>query len=199
MKKRLFLIFPLFLLLLLFFSSKRPAHATPSNNPIFATIEVVQQMITNALSPVQNSLLGLSNRVSNLEATVTPIPGQMVNLQNRVSVLETQMPQPTPTPKTFSFFNGSINTSGQYSPVVDTDGYSKIAVSFQCTIGSVAINIQDSPDQTTWFTQESWNETYCPGGVTTQLALANRYYRLATNSTTLPNVSLNATGYIFHQ
>ncbi|MGZ3948528.1 MAG: hypothetical protein ACXVKK_10450 [Flavisolibacter sp.] len=137
--------------------------------------------------------------IANINTTISPIPSEITDLQKRVSALETQIPTPTPTPETFTFFNGSISTSGQTSPTVDTQGYSKIAVSFQCTVGSVAVNVQDSPDQNTWFTQESWDQSYCPGGVTTQLVLANRYYRLITDSTTLSSVSLNATGYIFHQ
>src|SRR6266566_2618580 len=128
-------------LILLFIVAKSPIRAGAAH---FPTIEEVQQMIATALSPVQSSLQALSNKVSNLETTVTPIPAQIANLQNRVSALETQIPQPTPTPFSFTFFNGPISTSGQYSPVVDTQGYSKIAVSFQCTIGSVALNIQDS-------------------------------------------------------
>ncbi len=187
------------LLIVLFLFAKVPARAASQNNLVFATIQYVQDAISTALSPIQTSIQGLSNRTTNLEATVTPIPSEISDLQKRVSALETQIPSPTPTPETFTFFNGAISTSGQASPVADTQGYSKIAVSFQCTVGSVAVNIQDSPDQTTWFTQERWDPSYCPGGVTTQLVLANRYYRLITDSTTLPSVSLNATGYIFHQ
>ncbi len=156
-------------------------------------------MIATALSPVQSSLQALSNKVSNLETTVTPIPAQIANLQNRVSALETQIPQPTPTPKTFTFFNGSINPNGQTSPVFDTQGgYSKILVSFQCTVGSVSVDIQASTDQNTWTSQETWDASYCQGGIETQLVLAGRYYRLVTGSTTSPSVLLNATGYIFH-
>ena len=156
-------------------------------------------MIANALSPVQSSIQALSNRVSNLETTVTPIPAQVADLQKRVSALETQIPQPTPTAKTFTFFNGSINPNGQTSPVFDTQGgYSKILVSFQCTVGSVSVDIQASTDQNTWTSQENWDASYCQGGIETQLVLAGRYYRLVTGSTTSPSVSLNATGYIFH-
>ncbi len=90
------------LLIVLFLFTKSPARAAAGNNPIFATIDVVQQMIATAFSPIQSSVQGLSNRVGNLEATVTPIPGQITNLQttqnnqtsqitgltNRVSALE---------------------------------------------------------------------------------------------------------------
>lgn len=138
-------------------------------------------------------------KISNIDNGISPVPSEINNLQERVSALETQAPQPTPTPKTVTFFNGPISTSGAYSLTVDTQGYTKIAISFQCTVGNTAVNIQDSPDQNTWYTQESWDPSYCQGGVTTQLALVNRYYRVVTNSTTLPAVSLNATGYIFHQ
>src|SRR5437899_2650977 len=124
--KPIFLTAFLFLILL-FIVAKSPVRAGAAH---FPTFEEVQQMIATALSPVQSSLQALSNRESNLETTVTPIPSQVGDLQKRVSALETQIPTPTPTPFSFTFFNGTISTSGQYSPVVDTQGYSKIAVSF---------------------------------------------------------------------
>src|SRR5260370_7979559 len=141
------------LLFLLFIVAKSPARAGAAH---FPTFEEVQQMIANALSPVQSSIQALSNRVSNLETTVTPIPAQVADLQKRVSALETQIPQPTPTPKTFTFFNGSINPNGQTSPVFDTQGgYSKILVSFQCTVGSVPVDIQASTNQKTLTTPKN--------------------------------------------
>src|SRR6266568_6521309 len=69
------------LIIVLFLFTKSPARAAAGNNPIFATIQYVQNAISTALSPIQGSVQGLSNRVGNLEATVTPIPGQIINLQ----------------------------------------------------------------------------------------------------------------------
>lgn len=88
--KRLLFTTPLCLILLLIFA-KSPVKVAATNNPIFATIDEVQQMITTALSPLQSSLQGVIDRVSNLEATVTPIPGQVINLQNHQSQDETQL------------------------------------------------------------------------------------------------------------
>ena len=78
--KPVFLTASLVLILLLFFVHS-PVRAAATNNPIFATMDAVQQMLTTALSPIQSSLQGLSSRVTNLEATVTPIPGEIANIQ----------------------------------------------------------------------------------------------------------------------
>jgi len=80
MNKRFLILIPLFMLLVFLFSI-RPAKAAPSNNPIFATLDEVQQMINTALSPFQSSIQGLSNRVSNLEATVTTSGKLILDLQ----------------------------------------------------------------------------------------------------------------------
>lgn len=48
-------------LLLLFVGSVK---ASPSSNPIFATIEQVQQMITDALAPIQQRLTALESKTS---------------------------------------------------------------------------------------------------------------------------------------
>jgi hypothetical protein len=79
------------LIIALFLFTKSPARAAAGNNPIFATIDAVQQMIATALSPIQSSVQGLTNRVSNLEATVTPIPGQIADLQSHQSQNDQQI------------------------------------------------------------------------------------------------------------
>src|SRR6266567_1996729 len=133
--------------------------------------------------------------IANINATISPIPSEITDLQNRVSALETQIPTPTPTPKTFTFFNGAISTSGATSPTFDTQGgYSKIQVTYQCSVGSVPIDIQASTDGNTWTSQENFPASYCLGGVETSLVLVGRYYRVVTVSTTDPSVSLTATG-----
>ncbi|HYT42191.1 MAG TPA: hypothetical protein VEP90_07585 [Methylomirabilota bacterium] len=53
--KPLLLTASLVLFLLLFFAHS-PVRAAATNNPIFATIDAVQQMITTALSPLQTSI-----------------------------------------------------------------------------------------------------------------------------------------------
>lgn len=56
------LIFSLFLII-----TPSLTKAAPSNNPIFATIEAVQQMIANAISPFQELLNSHEERIKNLE------------------------------------------------------------------------------------------------------------------------------------
>lgn len=56
------LIFSLFLIII-----PSLTKAAPSKNPIFATIEAVQQMIANAISPFQELLNSHEERIKNLE------------------------------------------------------------------------------------------------------------------------------------
>jgi len=56
-----------FLLVVLFASGTR-VFAQPANNPIFVTTEQVQQLISQALSPIQVALSSLGNRVAGVEA-----------------------------------------------------------------------------------------------------------------------------------
>ncbi len=72
-------------ILLLLLVAHKPVKAAATNNPIFATIDAVQQMIVTALSPIQTSVQNLTSRVSTLEATVTPMPGQIATLQNKLA------------------------------------------------------------------------------------------------------------------
>src|SRR6266540_443963 len=62
------------LLVLVF--ARNSVFAAPSNNPVFATIEQVQQMINNALSPLTARLNNHEGRIATLESnlTVTPSP-----------------------------------------------------------------------------------------------------------------------------
>src|SRR6266566_2156777 len=64
----------LFALLLFLLYSQSPVKAAVQNNPIFATIDYVQNAISTALSPIQSSIQTLTNRVNNLEASITPVP-----------------------------------------------------------------------------------------------------------------------------
>lgn len=79
------------LLALLVLVAHAPQRAAATNNPLFATLAQVQQMIASALSPVQSSLEGLTTRVGNLEATVTPMPGQIAGLQTNQSSQASQL------------------------------------------------------------------------------------------------------------
>src|SRR5216684_2761141 len=75
-------------LILLFIVAKSPARVGAAH---FPTVEEVQQMITNALSPIQSSIQGISNRVSNLETTVTPIPSEIAGIQATLTPIPGQI------------------------------------------------------------------------------------------------------------
>lgn len=85
--------------------------AAPSDNPIFATIEGVQQMISDAIAPILQTLSNHDEKIADLE-------NQVADLQQRVWSLEhPPTPTLTPTPTTLPFsglnedFNGStLNT-----------------------------------------------------------------------------------------
>ena len=76
--------------------------AAPSNNPIFATIQTVQQMITDALTPINNLLNNHEERLDELESKVTELEGKI----NELEV--------TPTPTEINFFDNfnDGNTDG---------------------------------------------------------------------------------------
>jgi len=198
----------LFILLFLFANS--PARAA-HNNPVFATIEYVQQAITNALSPLQSSMQGLTNRVSNLESTVTPIPAQIADLQNQASsrtamihdlqtevqsLKNTQPPQPTD----FTFLSGVFPaTGGTTSPIFDAQGYTKIAFTWNCPVGATPILLEASPDQVLWGVQAIYgNPDHCNDSSVT-LNTAGRYYKVVLGgSTNFTSITVNAFGHFFN-
>ena len=77
--KRLLITLLLPLLLLIIVPSL--VKAAPSNNPIFATIEKVEQMIGDAIAPIQESISNLASRLDGTEDDID-------DLQNRVTELE---------------------------------------------------------------------------------------------------------------
>lgn len=113
-KHRNFLFGSIFLLFLIITPSL--TKASPSNNPIFATIEKVQQMIADALAPIQlslNNLVGrtanLENQVANLQTQNASFSAEIADLQQRVTALENP---PQPKILLSDDFNGpSLNTN----------------------------------------------------------------------------------------
>ena len=95
MKNKL-LIVPLIILFVILFFKTTKAFATPVNNPIFATIQVVQKMISEAISPIQNLLNNHEERIQNLESKVTELEERVKNLE--VTPTPTSIPTPTLTP-----------------------------------------------------------------------------------------------------
>src|SRR6266540_3041297 len=89
------------LLVLVF--ARNSVFAAPSNNPVFATIEQVQQMINNALSPLTARLNNHEGRIATLESnlTVTPSPSPSIT------------PSPTPiVSKSIKVFDASNQELG---------------------------------------------------------------------------------------
>src|SRR6266536_5326594 len=81
------LVLCLFLLVL----SRNSVYASPSTNPVFATIQQVQQLISDALSPLQTALTSLGNRVTGLEAVNTTQTAHLSELDDRVASQSAQI------------------------------------------------------------------------------------------------------------
>ena len=99
--KRLLITLLLPLLLLIIVPSL--VKAAPSNNPIFATIEKVEQMIGDAIAPIQESISNLTSRLDGAEDDID-------DLQNRVTELENILyatPTPSPSPQTIYIISDS--------------------------------------------------------------------------------------------
>jgi len=58
-----------------------PAGAAPRHNPIFATIQFVNNAISSALSPIQNAIAGLQTKQTNLQTQQNNLATQISNLQ----------------------------------------------------------------------------------------------------------------------
>jgi len=71
----------LLVLLLVLVPLSTVVKSASANNPVFATIKQVQQMIAEALAPVQETLENLSGRLTTAENTLEPIPTEIVSLQ----------------------------------------------------------------------------------------------------------------------
>ena len=209
-------------LILLFIVAKSPVRAGAAH---FPTIEEVQQMITNALSPFQTSVQSLTSRVSNLEATVTPMPGQIANIQasltpipgqitdinttlspipseindlkNKIQDLQNnQQPQPTD----FIFLSGVFPaTGGTTSPIFDAQGYTKIAFTWNCPVGATPILLETSPDQVLWGVQATYGSPEHCFDSSVTLNTAGRYYKVVLGgSTNFTSITVNAFGHFFN-
>jgi hypothetical protein len=62
-------IIVLLLPVLLFVLGPAVTHAAPSNNPVFATVSQVHQLINTALAPIQSQLTGLNQRLTAVESS----------------------------------------------------------------------------------------------------------------------------------
>jgi len=101
-----------FLIITLTAATTTQISAAPSDNPVFATIQVVKRMLSNALSPIITQLSQHDTRISELE--------------NRVEILERlltpTLPPLTPTPESL-LIHGTWNT-----PIYLPSGYKSMNI-----------------------------------------------------------------------
>jgi hypothetical protein len=97
------------LIALLSFVSK--AGAVSSNNPFQATISVVEQMIANALAPLNNLLNNHEQRILELENNVEALETRIEQLEATPTPTITPTPIVTPTPD-LRPFEATINRDG---------------------------------------------------------------------------------------
>lgn len=164
-------------------------------SPPFTTSSQVQQLIDTAVAPIQSAVENLIGKVGTIETNVATQSANITDLQQRVTDLENQQP---PEPFDFTFFNGSVSTAGEVSPIADVQGYTKVSFTYKCTVGEVALHLQVSPDGILWFTQKRFDPTQCKGGGSETLNTAGRFYRVTNGSTTNPALSINAFGHFFN-
>jgi hypothetical protein len=200
MRKKYLLIFPLLLASLVFVPK---LYAAPSSNPIFATIDKVQQIITDALTPLNNLLGNHEERIDNLENKVSELEEKINELQITPTPILTPTLTPTPTPIPLEpfdhyFFNGSVNFN-TISSVLDTLGYSNIFITVDCPVGVATYYIEASADQQTWNQVMSSGIPGCKNGqnMTTNLSSANRYWRFGIGGGTGTELTFVAKAHLY--
>jgi hypothetical protein len=90
-KKTRFLSIVSVVLLVTLFASGTRVFAQPSHNPIFVTLEQVQQLVDTALSPLQAALTSLGNRVSGVEAVNASQAAHLSELDERIASQSAQI------------------------------------------------------------------------------------------------------------
>lgn len=100
---------------LLNFSSK--VYAAPTNNPFQATIAVVEQMILNALTPLNTSLNNHEERIAELESNVQELETRIEQLEATPTPTVTPTPILTPTPDLLPF-EASLSREGNKFTIV---------------------------------------------------------------------------------
>jgi septal ring factor EnvC (AmiA/AmiB activator) len=181
----------------------KPSFAAKPVKLVYATVEQVQQMIDEAISPIQNAVNSLTGRVTTTEnnqtqqtnqltdikTTISPIPGLITTLQNKVSsheatinnlnarLSELENTQP-PTPYDFVFFNNQeVPLQGYvFSSSFDATGYSKIVFTYQCYEQGTQILLLVSNDQINNAATYTVNPDQCHQGGSVTLDIAGKYY-----------------------
>lgn len=68
--------------------AKTPVHADPSNNPIFATLQDVQNAINAALAPIQNAIADLQTTQATHTSQINDLQTQQANQAQQISDLQ---------------------------------------------------------------------------------------------------------------
>jgi|GEM_PF-3337633 len=89
MKKFLKFIIPVGVFILVMSAGGLVAKAARPDKPVFPTLQEVQQMISDAVNPLQTAMTGLGNRLSLVETAVTANTSDIQELQ---TVLNQQKP-----------------------------------------------------------------------------------------------------------
>jgi hypothetical protein len=68
--------------------ARTPVNAAPSNNPIFATIQDVQDAINAALAPIQNAIADLQTQQTNQASQISDLQTQQQNQAQQITSLQ---------------------------------------------------------------------------------------------------------------
>jgi hypothetical protein len=103
--------------LLLFLLVPSLANAAP-NKPVYTTLEQVQQLIADAIAPLQSAISGLDTRLTALEATPAPTPTS--------ALTASPTPQPSPISKDIKV----LDANGQELGIFVSGNFGKNATVF---------------------------------------------------------------------
>lgn len=109
------IILVLTLLALLSYASQ--VKAVSSNNPFHATLTAVEQMIADALTPLNSLLDNHEQRISELENNVQELESRVEQLETTPTPTNTPKPIATPTPD-LRLFDVSISREGDIFTIV---------------------------------------------------------------------------------
>ena len=132
------LILALALLALLSFTSK--AGAASSNKPIQVTIAVVEQMIANALTPLNNLLNNHEQRIAELENNVQDLETRIEQLEATATPTTTPTPVVTPTPD-LRPFEASLTREGNKFTIVSNKIITDCRYQVRTTSGSITVTL----------------------------------------------------------
>ncbi len=152
------------LLIFLFVAVRPPVQAAAANNPIFATIQYVNDAISTALSPIQSVIASPQTQQTSQASQISSIKQTLA----------------TSHPTDFVFFQSPRDDSNYISPVFDAINYTKLTITFNCTETSNngLITLQVSTDNANWLQAQQWRDD---GSDSQTLSVAARYYRLINN------------------